>query len=164
MALVFVLSNRPPAYLNVTWITFWQHWMRSTSAFRGTSRLLIQTLGSAPHPKPGTSAKKSTNCRMIYARLANIKVYVLSCATWNLLISIPSLQHCLPDCEETIYKASVSAAPFRDCDAKNFGVSSLCNFGVSGSATIDPPRWGASVIEQYRKVTTYFMNSEWEWG
>ena len=82
----------------------------------------------------------------------------------NLLRSILTLQHCLSDCEETIYKASVSAAPFRDCDSKNFGVSSLCNFGVSGSATIDPPRWGASVIEQYRKVTTYFMNREWVGG
>ena len=77
--------------------------------------------------------------------------------------SLPSIQHCLPDCEETIYKASVSAAPFRDCDAKNFGVSSLCNFGVSDTEkSIDPPRWGASVIEQYRKVNTYFMKSEWE--
>ena len=82
------------------------------------------------------------------------------CNLLRILRSTPFLQHCLPDCEETIYKASVSAAPFRDCDAKNFGVSSLCNFGVSGSATIDPPRWGASVIEQYRKVTTYFMYSE----
>ena len=56
-------------------------------------------------------------------------------------------QHCLPDCEETHYKASVSAAPFRGCDFKNFGTSPLCNFE---SMTM-PPIWGARVIEQYRE-------------
>ena len=38
---------------------------------------------------------------------------------------------------------------------KNFGLSPLCTFGGSGSqedglANLDPPIWGASVIEQYR--------------
>ena len=62
-------------------------------------------------------------------------------------------QHCLPDCEETHYKASVSAAPFRGCDFKNFGTSPLCNFE---SLTM-PPMWGASVIEQYREGEIWFQ-------
>ena len=71
------------------------------------------------------------------------------------------LQQCLPDCEETHYTASVSAAPFRDCDLKNFGLSPLCTFGGSdggqgdGAANVNPPIWGASVIEQYRGVAMW---------
>ena len=48
----------------------------------------------------------------------------------------------------------MSAASFRVCDFKNFGISDLCNFGASGgsgSLTLDPPMWGAGVIEQYRE-------------
>ena len=61
-------------------------------------------------------------------------------------------QHCLPDCEETHYTASVSAAPFRACDLKNFGLSPLCTFDESddGLGSLHPPIWGSSVIEQYR--------------
>ena len=51
----------------------------------------------------------------------------------------------------------MSAAPFRVCDFKNFGILDLCHFGMtnvdeSGSVTVDPPIWGASVIEQYREA------------
>ena len=68
-------------------------------------------------------------------------------------------QHCLPDCEETHYKASVSAAPFCGCDFKNFGTSPLCNFE---SMTM-PPMWGASVIEQYREGEIRFQIWVWFW-
>ena len=63
-----------------------------------------------------------------------------------------SLQDCLPDCEETHYTASVSAAPFRKCDAKNLGLTALCSLGGSGGdmGEIEPPMWGESVINQYR--------------
>ena len=65
-------------------------------------------------------------------------------------------QDCLPDCEETHYTATVSAAPFRSCDFKNLGLSSLCNMGDATGATanIDPPIWGANVISQYREGIT----------
>ena len=69
-----------------------------------------------------------------------------------------SFQDCLPDCEETHYTASVSAAPFRKCDFKNLGLTALCNIGGSGGGDgdmgeIEPPMWGESVINQYRSVT-----------
>ncbi len=55
--------------------------------------------------------------------------------------------HCLPDCSSTLIEASVSAAPFRKCDRKNFGISELCNF--ESKRIINPPVWGASVKEEY---------------
>ena len=63
-------------------------------------------------------------------------------------------QDCLPDCEETHYTATVSSAPFRSCDHKNLGLTSLCNINgedSGGMAAIDPPIWGADVINQYRE-------------
>ena len=52
---------------------------------------------------------------------------------------------CLPDCETTVYKASVTAAPFRRCDYKNLGTSQLCNF----EDNLSPPIWGQQVLSQY---------------
>ncbi len=37
-------------------------------------------------------------------------------------------QHCLPDCQKTIYNPSVTTLPFRLCQESNLGVSQLCNF------------------------------------
>ncbi len=59
-------------------------------------------------------------------------------------------EHCLPDCDETHYSASVSAAPFRKCDFKNLGLTELCDFG-GGEVSADPPIWGAEVLAQYKK-------------
>ena len=55
------------------------------------------------------------------------------------------LKDCLPDCEATDYSVSTSAAPFRRCDHKALGLSTLCTFKDS----INPPIWGQSVIDQY---------------
>ena len=43
-------------------------------------------------------------------------------------IPVNNCSHCLPDCNATMYKASVTAAPFRRCDYKNMGVGFLCTF------------------------------------
>ena len=61
--------------------------------------------------------------------------------------SIPHFEcsHCLPDCSATLYTASVTAAPFRRCDYKNLGVSTLCDF----EDVLDPPIWGQQVLDQY---------------
>ena len=53
---------------------------------------------------------------------------------------------CLPDCSSTMYSATVSSAPFRRCDYKNFGVSFLCKFE---EGFIEPPIWGQKVRDQY---------------
>ena len=55
------------------------------------------------------------------------------------------IENCLPDCEGTDYSVSVTAAPFRRCDHKTLGLTTLCNF----DETINPPIWGQSVIDQY---------------
>ena len=73
------------------------------------------------------------------------------------------LQHCLPQCEETDYITTVSAAPFRPCDFKNFGMSPMCDVStvitsatgeleVMENARSKPPTtmWGGGVIEKYR--------------
>ena len=55
------------------------------------------------------------------------------------------VKDCLPDCEATDYSVSTSAAPFRRCDHKSLGLSTLCTF----EGAINPPIWGQSVIDQY---------------
>ena len=66
-------------------------------------------------------------------------------------ISYDACDYCLPDCNTTIYQASVTAAPFRRCDYKNLGVSFLCNFDdqIHGKQ-IQPPIWGKNVLKQYQ--------------
>ena len=64
-------------------------------------------------------------------------------------------KHCLPNCEETTYTATVSAAPFRRCDFKTLGLNPLCNpagFDAKegGFDGMDPPMWGTSTLTQYR--------------
>ena len=64
---------------------------------------------------------------------------------------------CLPNCEETSYKASVSQAPFRRCDFKTLGINPLCDLSMTTDnetsfGMIYPQMWGQSVIEQYKYV------------
>ena len=64
-------------------------------------------------------------------------------------------KHCLPNCEETTYTATVSAAPFRRCDFRSLGIEPLCSpagFNVKerGFGGVDPPMWGTSALKQYR--------------
>ena len=67
-----------------------------------------------------------------------------------------AMQACLPNCDETFYTSSVSAATFRRCDFKNLGMTPLCDLGhnevedETGFASVSPPMWGESVIEQYK--------------
>ena len=51
--------------------------------------------------------------------------------------------HCLPDCEGIVYKASVSALPFRRCNSKNLGVSKLCT--LSNKNAFDIIKFGRQV-------------------
>ena len=65
------------------------------------------------------------------------------------------LLNCLPNCEETTYTATVSAAPFRRCDFKTLGLNPLCNPAgfddkEGGFDGMDPPMWGTSTLNQYR--------------
>ena len=75
---------------------------------------------------------------------------------------LSNFQHCLPDCEETLFSAKVSAAPFHRCDFRTVQVNPLCNLAILdgnetefGSGT--GPMWGADVIEQYRKVKSVWL-------
>ena len=56
---------------------------------------------------------------------------------------------CLPDCSKTIYDASVSTAPFRQCDHTNLGASSLCDLN---DIDMNPPIWSQSVQNEYREA------------
>ncbi len=60
-------------------------------------------------------------------------------------------EDCLPDCSSTLYTSMVTAAPFRRCDYKNLGISTLCTFEIEDIA--QPPIWGQNVLEQYLKDT-----------
>ena len=75
----------------------------------------------------------------------------------------------MPNCEETTYTATVSAAPFRRCDFRTLGMHPLCNparldDNAGSFGRVDPPFWGTSTLNQYRQAfhkTKYqvFMSS-----
>ena len=52
-------------------------------------------------------------------------------------MSTANCSHCLPDCNTTLYEASVSTAPIRYCDHTNLGASGLCNLDKNLS-TMNP--------------------------
>ena len=52
-------------------------------------------------------------------------------------MSTADCSHCLPDCNTTLYDASVSTAPIRHCDHTNLGSSGLCNLDKNLS-TMNP--------------------------
>ena len=65
----------------------------------------------------------------------------------------------MPNCEETTYTATVSAAPFRRCDFRTLGMHPLCNparldDNAGRFSNVDPPFWGTSTLNQYRQVFT----------
>ena len=63
---------------------------------------------------------------------------------------------CLSDCDSVDYLTKVTAAPFRRCDYKNFGLSYLCDH----ENTNDPPIWAQTIVDQYlRDWTTAFFPS-----
>ena len=73
-------------------------------------------------------------------------------------------QHCLPNCEETTYTATVSAAPFRRCDFKTLGVNPLCDPSTfeesdEGFRGINPPIWGMSAFNHYGQAHENSLSS-----
>ena len=66
----------------------------------------------------------------------------------NLMASAPDEEcsSCLPDCTKTIYEATVSAAPFRQCDHTNLGTSQLCDLE---DVNMNPPIWQQLVQNEY---------------
>ena len=71
---------------------------------------------------------------------------------WHLFINYFP-QYCLPDCEEILYSAKVSAAPFHRCDFRTIQVNPLCNLATTDAKMTNiSPMWGAQVIQQYRQV------------
>ena len=79
------------------------------------------------------------------------------CDPWDtlefqrLMASAPDQQcsSCLPDCTKTIYEATVSAAPFRQCDHTNLGTSHLCDLE---DEDMNPPIWSQLVQNEYESA------------
>ena len=81
-----------------------------------------------------------------------------------MLLSLP--QHCLPNCEDTTYTASVSATPFRRCDFKTLGLNPLCDPGHIGDTeggggfqNMNPPIWAEKAYEEYQEWPPVFWSS-----
>ena len=99
-------------------------------------------------------AKNRTTCMPWYYPITGME-YPL-CDPWDALqfreqmqnIPDDSCNACLPDCNHTEIQASVSAAPFRRCDYKNVGISSLCSLETKGAPS--PPKWGQNVLTEYK--------------
>ena len=78
------------------------------------------------------------------------------------LVGNDKCKKCLPDCEGIEIRSIVSAAPFGPCDEKRVG-SFLCLMGTDNSKGIpDPPKWGQSVLEEYklRGTIPHYIMSE----
>ena len=73
------------------------------------------------------------------------------CDPWDtaefqrLMASAPDCS-CLPDCTKTIFEATVSTAPFRQCDHTNLGTSQLCDLE---DEDMNPPIWQQLVQNEY---------------
>jgi len=63
----------------------------------------------------------------------------------NSEVPVNACNFCLPDCTRVIYQPSFSTQKFRECDEKNFGVSTLCNLK---SLQIRPQVWSKQVLDQ----------------
>ena len=53
---------------------------------------------------------------------------------------------CLPNCGGTSYGISVTAAPFRQCDQANMGLTRLCDLDTK----LSPQKWADLILESYR--------------
>ena len=60
-------------------------------------------------------------------------------------------KYCLPDCNATKYKTSISSAPFRICDRTNVATSPLCKISFGSGMMMNPPIWKSSVEAEYEK-------------
>ena len=60
-------------------------------------------------------------------------------------------KYCLPDCNATKYKTSLSSAPFKRCDRTNVGISPLCSISFGSSMMMNPPMWKSSVQAEYEE-------------
>ena len=60
-------------------------------------------------------------------------------------------ENCLPDCTHTTYQHSLSTIPFRTCNEKNFGLSTLCN--LNQDAEVPKPKiWADQVLNQFSSM------------
>ena len=67
-------------------------------------------------------------------------------------VSDDQCSECLPDCRRTKYKTSISAAPFKECDRTNLGISSLCSLNTdTAHMMINPPIWKNAIQGEYKK-------------
>ena len=58
-------------------------------------------------------------------------------------------EHCLPDCDQTMYQPMVTTQQFRVCNEKNFGMSELCSLD---SIDIWPQIWANQVLHQINRT------------
>ena len=64
--------------------------------------------------------------------------------------------HCLPDCDQTIYHPMVTTQELRVCDEKNFGMAVLCSLD---SIDVWPQIWGDQVLDQPNITVANFSGS-----
>ena len=57
-----------------------------------------------------------------------------------------------PDCTSTSYGQTVTAVPFRQCDNRNLGISTMCDF--SSDRLANPPIFGAQV----KRAVNYLLH------
>jgi hypothetical protein len=58
--------------------------------------------------------------------------------------------YCLPDCQNTIFRYSLTSLPFKGCDESNIGISFLCN--IEDQDFPQPRIWGQAVLDEYKNA------------
>ena len=59
---------------------------------------------------------------------------------------VGGMARCLPNCGGTSYDITVTAAPFRQCDQANMGLTRLCDIDVKH----DPQKWADLILDSYK--------------
>ena len=103
--------------------------------------------------------KKSFLSPFISQHLAHLGIYQYLIPSWEAaefkyyINNVPDEEFldCLPDCNTVIYEPLVTAVPFRRCDLRNLGVSTLCN--LDDPFLPEPRNWAQQVLKELSKTS-----------
>ena len=88
----------------------------------------------------------------------------ITCDPWEMVNfvqhfqNVPSsaCEYCLPDCNTVLYESFRTTAPFRKCDFRNLGASTLCD--TENPANLKPQAWARQVLNYYPNLTILETN------
>ena len=64
--------------------------------------------------------------------------------------------NCLPDCEPTVYSASLTQSRLRPCTTHNLNLSPFCDVGAMANSSL-PQGWVDLIKEDYNGIVPDFL-------